>query len=127
MYIGYGIAFDGAGLWSFGNDFDRNVVISGVDNSSSSHTDNCHNDFLLLGEGPTDDINGSVDAAEQTFSINFSKAKIKLYLSLHYNGDNNYLLVNTKKTCRYKADNKNVRFPTQFSPYPINLSKKKYH
>ena len=46
----------------------------GVDNSSSSHTDNCKNNYLL-GEGPADDINGSVGAAEETFSINFSKAK----------------------------------------------------
>ena len=34
MYIGYGMAFDGTGSWSFGNDFARNVVIFGVDNSS---------------------------------------------------------------------------------------------
>ena len=37
---GYRIAFDGLGSWSFGNDFARNVVIFGVDNSSSSHADN---------------------------------------------------------------------------------------
>ena len=34
MYSGYEIAFDGAGLWKFGNDFTRNVAICGVDNSS---------------------------------------------------------------------------------------------
>ena len=45
MYSGYGIAFDGKGLLSFGNDFARNVVIFDVDNSSSSHTDNCKNIF----------------------------------------------------------------------------------
>ena len=39
-YNGWGIAFDGEGSWSFGNDFAGNVVIFGVDNSSSSHTDN---------------------------------------------------------------------------------------
>ena len=37
VYIGYGIAFDGA---DFGNDFASNVVIFGVDNSSLSRTDN---------------------------------------------------------------------------------------
>ena len=36
----YGIAFDGKGEWNFGNDFARNVIIFGVDNSSSYHTDN---------------------------------------------------------------------------------------
>ena len=30
---------------AFGNGFSRNVVIFGVDNSSSSYTDNCKNDF----------------------------------------------------------------------------------
>ena len=40
MDTGYGIAFDGKGMWSFGNDFTRNVIIFGVDNSSSSHADN---------------------------------------------------------------------------------------
>ena len=54
-YNGRGISFDGEGLQSF--DFTRNVVIFGVDNSLSSHTDNQKNNFLVLGEGPTDGIN----------------------------------------------------------------------
>ena len=37
-YNGRGIGFGGDGSWSFGNDFARNVVIFGVDNSSSFHT-----------------------------------------------------------------------------------------
>ena len=44
---GYGIAFDRKGSWSFGNDFARNVMIFGVDNNSSSHTDNLKNDLLF--------------------------------------------------------------------------------
>ena len=55
IYSGYGITFDGASSWSFGINFARNVVIFGVDNSVSSLTDNCKNNFLVLGEGPTDD------------------------------------------------------------------------
>ena len=34
VYSGYGLAFYGAGLCSFGYDFARNVVIFDVDNSS---------------------------------------------------------------------------------------------
>ena len=45
MYSGYGIAFDRKVEWSFGNDYARDVIIFGVDNSSSSHADNCKNDF----------------------------------------------------------------------------------
>ena len=37
VYSIYGIKFDSAGLWSFGNDIARDVIIFGVDNSSSSH------------------------------------------------------------------------------------------
>ena len=55
VYSGYGIAFDSARSQSFGNGFARNVVIFGVNNSSSSHIDNLNN-FLVLGEGPTDYI-----------------------------------------------------------------------
>ena len=35
VYSGYGIAFDGAGLWNFGDDFAKNAVIFGVDNHLS--------------------------------------------------------------------------------------------
>ena len=59
MHNGYGIAFDSAGSWSFNNDFPRNVITFGVDNSSSYHTDNRKNNFLVLGKGMTIGINGS--------------------------------------------------------------------
>ena len=39
VYSGYGIAFDGEIEWSFDNDYARNIIIFGVDNSSSSHAD----------------------------------------------------------------------------------------
>ena len=50
MYSGYRIAFDGKSSCSFSNDFARSVTIFGVNNSSSSHTNNLKNDFLILGE-----------------------------------------------------------------------------
>ena len=33
---------------------------------------------------------------------------------LNYNADNSYLLANGKKMFKFKADNKNVNFPTLF-------------
>ena len=57
MYNGYGITFDSGGSWSFENSTARNVIIFGVDSSSSSHVDNCKNNFLILGLGPTYGIN----------------------------------------------------------------------
>ena len=48
--------------WIFSPDYARNVVIFGVDNSLSSHIDNLKNNFLVLSEGLTEGINGSVGA-----------------------------------------------------------------
>ena len=45
LYRGYGITFDSAGSWSFNSNTARNVIIFGVDNSSSSHADNHKNNF----------------------------------------------------------------------------------
>ena len=62
----YGIAFDGEGSWSFGNDFARNAGIFAVDNnSSSSHANNYKNNLIVLEEGPVDDIDGSVGTVEK--------------------------------------------------------------
>ena len=33
---------------------------------------------------------------------------------MHYNGDNSYFLVNGKEIYKFKADNKDVKFPSQF-------------
>ena len=91
IYNGWGIVFDEEGSWSFGNDFIRNVVTFGVDNSSSSHTYIQKNNSLVLGKGPTPGINNSTSAAETKSSINFGKENTKFYLSLHYSGDESYL------------------------------------
>ena len=82
-------------------------------NSSSSHADNCNNYILVLGEGPTFRMNGRFGSSGEK-NINFSKANTKLCLSLHYNTDNSYLFVNGKEIFKFKPDNKNVNFFTQF-------------
>ena len=87
MGSGYGTQFDGSS-----NDFTKNVIIFGVDNNSSSYTDNCTKTFLVLSEGFFDAINCSVGTAEKKCSVKFSKAKTEFCLSLHYSGDSSYLL-----------------------------------
>ena len=101
MYSGYRIAID-------------ETHFLGFDDSSSSHTDNWKNNFLVLGEGPTYGINGSFDSPDKKFSINFSKTNTIFCLSLHYNDDNSYLFVNRKEIFKFKPDNKYVNFPIQF-------------
>ena len=68
VYSGYGITFDSGGSWSFDNEFARNVVIYGVDNSSSSDSDNSKNNFLILGEDLAYDINENFAEPEKRVS-----------------------------------------------------------
>ena len=79
-YSSYGIAFDGKGEWSFGNDFAENAIILGVENRSSSHSDNLKNDFLILGEGDTFGINGSFGGPEKKLILILVKQRQNLYL-----------------------------------------------
>ena len=48
VYSANGIAFDGAHLRSFVDDFARNVIIFSVDNSSSLRTDNRKYNFFSI-------------------------------------------------------------------------------
>ena len=91
-YFGYGIGYDGKGLFSIGNEAGRNVIISRVDMSSSSHIDNKKKDILILGKAPTQGLEHTL-TAEKFYSINFTKHNTKFSLSLHYNGANIYLLM----------------------------------
>ena len=68
-YSGYGIGFDRNSRFSFANaGFDKNVIIFGVDMSSSVHVDNKKKDILILEKGPTQGLE-----AESVF---FTKALI---------------------------------------------------
>ena len=58
MYSVYGKTCDSESSWSFDNVIASNVMIFGVDNSSSPHDDNCMNNFSVLGLIPTFGING---------------------------------------------------------------------
>ena len=78
-YSGYGIGFDRKSSFSFpGGGFGQNVIISGVD-MSSSHVDNKNKDILILGKGPTQGLKHTL-AAEKMYSINFTVKTNKLCL-----------------------------------------------
>ena len=111
VYSGYRKAFDGKSSWSFNHNFAGNVIIFGVDNSSSSYAYNLKKDFLILGQEGTIGINSSFGAPNK-IPIDFSKAKTKICLSFHYNSGNSYLFVNEKKK-KFKASNEN-NFSPQF-------------
>ena len=48
------------------------------------------------------------------YSNTFGKANKQFCLGLHCNHDNSYLFVDGKEVYKFKADDKNVNFPTQF-------------
>ena len=55
---------------------------------------------------------GALAHQKKKFDINFTKSNTKFCLL--YNADNSYLFVNGKEIFKFKVDNKNVNFPTQF-------------
>ena len=118
-YSGYSIGFDRKGFFSLGNEIGRNVIIFGVDMSSSPHIDNKKKDILILGKGPTQGLEHTL-TAEKLYSINFTKHNTKFCLSLHCNRANSYLFVNGTKIVKFKAkDSEIVEYPLHLG----NISK----
>ena len=62
----------------------KNVVIFGVDMSSSVYIDNKNKDTLILGEGPTQGLDDTL-TAEAKYPINFTQSEQKCVLRLHCN------------------------------------------
>ena len=106
-YSGYGIGFDRNTSFSVGNEISKNVIILGVDMSSSTKIDNRKKDILILGIGPIQGLEHAL-SAEKMYSINFSKKNTKFCLSLHYNGANSYLFVNGTEIIKFKAKDSEI-------------------
>ena len=110
-YAGYGLCFDE------GNEFGhtvrqgnfncitdaRNIIIFGVDTSSSIHVTNRTNNIYVMGRGIIQGINDTTIYAEKLFHNNFTELGVKFVLSLHYNGDDSYLFVNGRQELKFKA------------------------
>ena len=75
----------------------KNIIIFGVDMSSSVHIDKKGKDILILRKGPTQGLNDTTLTAEAQYSINFSRSNRKFGLSLHYNGSNSFYLLMLQK------------------------------
>ena len=81
---------------------ERNVIIFGVDMSSSPHLDNKKKYILVLGKGPTQGLENTL-TAEKLYSINFTENHEKFCVSLHYSGANSYLFVKGTEIIKIKA------------------------
>ena len=107
-YSGYGIGFGKRGSFSFpGGGFGSNVIIFGVDMSSSVHVDNKKQHFNYW-KGPTQGLGAHSLTAEKMYSINFTVTRKKNCLSLHYNGANSYLFVNGTEIYKFKAKDSEI-------------------
>ena len=107
-YSGYGIGFDRKSSFSFpGGGFGQNVIIFGVDMSSSAHVDNKKKDILILGKGPTQGLEHTLNA-EKMYSINFTVTNKKFCLSLHYKKADSYLFVNGTEISKFKAKDSEI-------------------
>ena len=78
-YSGYGIGYDRRSSFSFpGGRSGQNVLIIWVDMSSSSHIDNMKKYILVLGKGPTQELEHTL-TAEKYIQLVLQK-KIKSYI-----------------------------------------------
>ena len=76
-YSGYGTGFDRRSSFSFrGDGFGQNVLIFGVDMSSSACIDNKKKDILVFGKRPTQGLEHTL-TAEKMYSISFTVTKKK--------------------------------------------------
>ena len=75
--------------------------------SSSVHTDHKKKDILVLGKGQTQGLEYTF-TAEKMYSINFTVTKKNFCLSLHYNGANSHLFVNSTETYKFKAKDSEI-------------------
>ena len=125
-YSGYGISFDRRGTFSCPTGgFSCIVIIFGADMSCTCyvHVDNKKKVILILGEGPTQILDGTTLTAERKYSINFTESRKIICLNLHYNGANSYLFVNGTEIHKFKAkDSEIITTPLCLGNISKNLS-----
>ena len=109
-YSGYGIGFDSRSEFSLSDgSIGKNVIIIGVDMSSSVHINNKEKDFLVLDTGPTQGLDDVTLTAEAQYSITYSRSNRKFCLSLHSNGSNSFLFVNATEIYQFKANDSEIK------------------
>ena len=79
VYSGYGIKFKGTGLWSFDNDYARNVIVLIILHYLML-TIKKNIIFWILGACTTFGINRKFSSAEKKLRINFTKANTNFFL-----------------------------------------------
>ena len=82
----------------------KSVIIFAADTSSSVPIDNKNKDTLILGEGPTQELDDTTLITEAKYYINFTQPRKRFVLSLHYNGSNSHSKIYPLKAKINKAE-----------------------
>ena len=82
----------------------------GASRSSSLHVDNKGKDILIIGEGPTQELDDTTLTAEEKYPINFTQSGKRFVLILLYNGSNILLFVYATKVYQFKAKNSEIKY-----------------
>ena len=89
--------------------WEKNVIIYGADMSSFVHIDNKNKGVLILGDGPTQELDDTTLTAEAKYNINFTQWRKRFVLSLHHNGSNSVLSVNATKIYQFRAKDSEIK------------------
>ena len=73
------------------------------------HADDRKKDILVLGEGPTDELDKTSITEEAKYSFNISKSKKKNCLSLQYNVANSLFFVYGMKIHQFKPKDSEIK------------------
>ena len=87
----------------------ENVIIFGVDMTSSVHINNNKKDILVLCIVPTQRLDNTTSTAEGKCLIKFSISNNKFCLSLQCNGSNTFSFVNATKIYQYKMKDSEIK------------------
>ena len=107
---GYGICFHAKSDFTIGNiTHGKNVIILGVDNSSSIHANNKKKQYPCFRERFYSRNKWDYNLWRLLYKTNMTELGKKLILSLHYNGNNSYLFCNGVEQLKFAAKNSEIQ------------------
>ena len=102
--LNIGIGFDSRSLFSHASfDWGKNTIIFVVDNSSSVHIDNNDKAILVLGKGPTQELDDTTITTKAKYFVSFTRSRRKFCFRQHYNESKSFLFVNVTKMYLFKT------------------------
>ena len=126
-YSSQSIGCDSRSEFSFtAGSMGKNGVVFVADMSLSVHIDSNYKDVLILCTKPTD---VTTLIAEAKYPVNFTQPRKRFVSSLHYNGSNNFLFVNSTKIYQFTEKYSEINYYALFigrisNDFTINCMKK---